>query len=130
MKVKTYKTVNYILFGIAFALTAVSLYLETPLFALAGAGGYMFIISLLRTTVVGMLADERQEEVAAKASQTSFTILLPILLFTSIGLLMGWGEREFAYLDGLGTILMYVTCFALLIYLLSYWFYDRKTGGK
>jgi uncharacterized membrane protein len=91
---------------------------------------YMVVVSLLKTRVKGVLADERQIQVSEKAAQVSFQILLPMLALTSVALMSGGGYLEFYYVKALGTVISYVTCLGLLIYLLSYWYFDKESGGK
>ena len=88
------------------------------------------VISLLKTRVKGILADERQIAVAEKSAQASFAILLPLLALTSLVLMASAGKQEFYYLKGLGIILSYITYLGLLIYLLSFYYFNKKTGGS
>ena len=90
----------------------------------------MALTSLLKTRVDGVLADERQVIVSEKAAQASFQILMPILLLTSVALTFSGGNENFYYLKALGTVISYITCLGLIIYLLSYFYFNRKTGGK
>ena len=130
MKVKTYKKISLILFIILFSLILISFYLETMLISFLAVSLYLILISLLKTRVSGILADERQVAVSQKASQTSFQILMPILLLASLALGMGGGKQEYNYLKGLGIVLSYITCLGLLIYLITYFYFDKKSGGK
>jgi len=129
MKVKQYKKVNKASFSVLLLILVFAFWKESPLVAFFGIGFYMAGVSLLRTRVKGILADERQRLVSERAAQASFQILLPLLLFTSIGLMVGSGKEEFYYLGALGTIFSYITCLGILIYLLMYWYFNRQTGG-
>ena len=94
-----------------------------------GLGGYMALVSLLKTRVEGVLEDERQLEVAGRAAQSAFRILMPILMLASVALIMAGRSQEFFYVRALGIVLSYVTCLGLVIYLLTYWYFDRRSGG-
>lgn len=102
---------------------------QSSLVAFLGMGLYLALVSLLKTRVDGVLIDERQSGVAGKAAQVSFQILMPLLLLTSVALMMSGGENEFYYVRALGILLSYVACLGLVIYLLAYIYFDRITGG-
>jgi len=78
MTVKRYKLVNRRFLTVAFILAWFLVHAGAAFLSIFVIGGYMFAISLLRTRVDGLLADERQ---------------------------------------------------ALVIYLLTYVYFDRKSGG-
>ena len=130
MKVKTYNDTKKIL-AVALAFTlAVSYFTSSALLPLLGIGLYMAIVSLLKTRVDGILADERQIGVSEKASQVSFQILMPLLAITAATLYFGGGDEEFYYIKALGIVLSYIVCLGLIIYLLTYWYFDKKSGGR
>ena len=103
---------------------------EVVFLALGGLVLYMLLVSLMKLRVEGVLVDERQVLVSEKAAQVSFRILLPILGLASLGLVMAGNETYFTYVRALGVILSYVTCLGLAVYVLSYWFFDRQSGGR
>ena len=130
MTIKKFKQRKLFFFVIMFILTGLAINQGNPALAFLAILLYMPLVSFLKTMVDGVLIDECQEQVGAKAAQTSFRVLMPILLLSSIGLLVGAGKERFEYLTGLGMILAYITCLALLIYVLMYFYFDRQTGGK
>jgi len=130
MKVETYKNIKKVM---ALTLAFVLVYAFSQgsyLLPLLVIGLYMAIISLLKTRVDGVLADERQVSVSEKASQVSFQILMPMLALTAAMLYIGGGNGEFYYIKALGIVLSYIVCLGLIIYLLTYWYFDRKSGGR
>lgn len=129
MSVQQYRRLRLILTSCLTALLIYSFLSNIMLLAFLGIGLYMTLVSLLKTRVSGVLADERQLGVAAKAAQVSFQVLMPILLLTSVALIMSGGKEEFHYLDALGTVLSYVTGLGLIVYVASYWYLNKKTGG-
>jgi uncharacterized membrane protein len=130
MQVKTYKKINQLAMILLALLLLYSLFYGNAFVIFFSVAFYMIFISLLRTRVDGVLTDERQTQVSEKAAQTSFQVFMPIFLLTSLGLLVGGGRQQFYYVKALGVILAYVTLLCLLIYLVTYWYYDRKTGGR
>lgn len=125
MKVKTYQKTKWFTLII---LMALSIEMDSVFFALIGITLGMVFLSLLKLRVKGVLADERQLDVSEKAARTSFKVLMPVLGLTSLALIMG-GGGPFYYVRALGIVLSYVTCLGLVIYLLSYWYFNRKYGG-
>jgi hypothetical protein len=47
-----------------------------------------------------------------------------------VGLLVGGGNQQFHYVKALGVVMAYITCVCVLIYLVTYWYFDKKTGGR
>lgn len=129
MKVSQYKNFKKAMVFFMAMLIGVAVTLKSALIVLLAMGIYMVLITLLRTRVEGVLADERERNAGERAAQVSFQILLPILAMTSLVLVIGGGE-EFYYVQAVGIILSYVTCLGLILYALAYWYFDRKTGGK
>lgn len=130
MTVKVYKNLNKVLFLLVVGLAIYSAVTQLVIVALFGVGFYMVLISLLKTRVKGVLADERQQKIGAKAAETSFRIIVPMLLFASLALMLGQGKEEFFYIHALGLVLSYITALAAIIYTLTYWYFDRQSGGR
>lgn len=128
MKVKTYQKIKWLVLIVLMILTACSIELDSVLLALMGITLGMVLLSLLKLRVKGVLADERQLDVSEKAARTSFQVLMPVLGLTSLALIVG-GGGPYYYVRALGIVLSYVTCLGLIIYLLSYWYFNRKYGG-
>lgn len=135
MTVKEFKLVKLVLMLGLVVVVIGAMFLDNTamkqgsLVVFLGLGVYMVLVSLLKTRVDGVLEDERQLEVAGNAAQVSFRILMPILLLSSAALIMGGGSQEFYYIRALGIVLSYVTCLGLVIYLLAFWYFDRRSGG-
>jgi uncharacterized membrane protein len=128
MKVKTYQKIKWSVLIVLMIWTAWSIELESVLLAVIGVIPGMVLLSLLKLRVRGVLADERQLDVGEKAARTSFQVLMPVLGLASLALIIG-GSGSYYYVRALGIILSYVTCLGLIIYLLSYWYFNRKYGG-
>ena len=74
----------------------------------------MFILSLLKTRVDGVLEDERQLQMVGKAAQISFQILLPILMLMSLALLTGRTRRSVILCNGCGNDFVLHQCFGFI----------------
>jgi len=101
-----------------------------PFLSFLALGSAVFVLSLLKTRVDGVLEDERQLQVAGKAAQLAFQVLLPVLMLTSIALLTGKQEDQSFYITALGVVLSYVTSLGLLLYIFAYFIFDRKSRGQ
>lgn len=129
MDKKMFRKVNIGLFIIMMILLIFALQSSNVFVALLSVGSYMVLVSFLKTGVRGFLADERQIRVSEKAAEFSFKALMPILLLANIGLFFGGESGRFHYVRALGITLAYITSLAILIYALTYWYFDRKTRG-
>ena len=129
MRVKQFQKIKRIFFIGVFILIACALIFHCWVLAFFVLAGYLVLMSLLKTRVEGVVVDERQSLVAGQAAQVSFQILLPILLLISVILLMAGGNQEWHYLQALGVIFAYITCLGCVIYAVTYWYFNRKTGG-
>ena len=130
MKIQTYKKINAVLFATMFLCVGLALWSRQAFIAFLAIGCYMALISLLKTRIRGILADERQIAVAQKASEISFKILLPLLLFASVALFAGGGKQEFYYVRALGIVLSYITSLGSLIYFLTFLYFNKISGGN
>jgi uncharacterized membrane protein len=128
MKVKTYQKIKWLLLIVLMAWTVWSIKLESVLLAVVGIIPGMVLLSLLKLRVKGVLVDERQLDVSEKAARTSFQVLMPVLGLASLTLIIG-GSGPYYYVRALGIVLSYITCLGLIIYLLFYWYFNRKYGG-
>lgn len=129
MTVKQFKQTKRVAMILLIALNIFSIMLDKLLILLLSVGGFAVLISLLKTRVDGPVNDEREIASSDKASRISFQILMPILMLSSFILIFSSGNEEFYYNRALGVILSYVTCLGLIIYVLSYIYFDKKTGG-
>ena len=128
MKVQFFQKVKWLVLFLVTVIMGWSIINNNALTALIGVTSGMMLLSLLKLRVKGVLEDERQQDVSEKAAKTSFRVLMPVLGLTTLGLVVG-GGGPFYYVRALGIVLGYVTCLGLIIYLLSYWYYNRRYGG-
>lgn len=127
MDKNTFRKINLLLFFLMLGLLIYSLISGNVFVAFTSTLLYMMLISLIKIRIRGVLIDERQIQISGKASGLSFRVLLPILILTSISLLIGGGDERFHYLRALGIIIAYITILAILIYSITYWCFDKKT---
>jgi len=126
MSEKDYKKVRAILIIVTSLIIGLAIEINSVLLILVGFISMMFIMSLVKVKVKP-IEDERLLMVTNKAAQIAFSILLPILATTSLALLVA--GRQLFYLHALAVILGYITCLGLTIYLVAYYFLNRKLGG-
>lgn len=130
MTKRTYRVVKKIIFLILFLIIFLLINNGLQFFSFLILALGMAILSLLKTRVEGVLEDERQLQVTGKAAQLSFQVLLPILILMSLALLTGRQEGQSFYVTAVGIILAYISILSLLIYIISYFYFERKSRGK
>ncbi len=128
MKLNTFRKLRIILLVLVAAGVFASIYLNFVILAAFSVGLGMVVMSFLKILVKDVIEDERIEEVHEKATRASFKILMPILGLTAITLFYA-GDGPFYFLRSLGIILAYVTCVGLVVYLIAYFYFNRKYGG-
>ena len=79
------------------------------------------------------LSDERQIFLHQKAAQTTYAIFTPtlaitsaILLFPTLSHLSVFSRGEFVFIDAIGTILAYLSLFLIIIYAISFYWFNKK----
>jgi uncharacterized membrane protein len=117
-----------ILIGFVTAGVFTSIYFNLLVLALLSIGLGMVVMSFFKAQISEVIEDERVGGVQGKAASMSFRILLPILGLTSFALLYA-GEGPFFFLRSLGVVIGYVTTIGIVIYLVSYWYFNRASGG-
>lgn len=130
MTVPQYQKVNLVLFSLMMVISGIAVLTNYLILAFLSIGSYMVLSSLLKTRVDGILVDERQKIIADQSAQTAFQIIVPILLLTSLVLIIGGGKQDYHYLKSLGIIFSYITGLSVFIYFLAYQYFARKLGGK
>jgi len=72
--------------------------------------------------------DERQQFIQEKAAKATYAIFAPTIGLGSL-LLILFSSRDryyFLFLEPVGHILAYLTCFLIVLYALSYFFFSKK----
>lgn len=128
MKYKSYRKISlFILLTIIFG-AFVCIYFNFAFLAFLVFGSGMVVNSFLKAQVTNYPDDERIQDVSEKAAKTAFVISLPIMGLTSTMLLIA-GNGPFYFLRSLGIVLGYATLVMLGVYLLSYYYFNKRSGG-
>lgn len=121
---------------LTFVLVTVVLGWMNEIYVLAGSGLGIGLVFWLATKIKNGKMDEREKSVREQATKTAYSIFAPtigigslLLLVFSSGILPTTKE-EFYYLQSLGIILAYLTLFFIVLYLLAYYFLNKKYGGE
>jgi len=128
MKYKAYKRWRSIVLLLVLVGMGVAIYFDLVVIGILAVGGGMVINSFFKSQVTDTVDDERLGMVSEKAARTSFVITLPIMGLTSVALLIA-GEGPFYFLESLGIVLGYVTCVMVGVYLISWVFFNKQSGG-
>ncbi len=108
---------------------------DSYLLAIAGVltGVLFMLLARLRTKV---MTDERELSIGEKAARMTYVIFTPtigiasfLLLFPSKSGLSVFSKGEWAYMESLGILFAYLSIFLIMIYAISFHFFNKKYGG-
>jgi uncharacterized membrane protein len=89
----------------------------------------MVILLVIRRGVKEMIVDERTYNIANQASRAAFQIVTLVLVLIGATLLaLGYGEHP--GVEPVGFALIYSAGGFLVVYTLSYAYFNRKLGGR
>lgn len=128
MRVREFNRARVMLLVLVAIGTLLSIYFDILMLAVLFVGLGMVVISFLKSQVKETIEDERVRSIHEKAARTSFKILMPILGLTSFALFCT-GEGPFTFVRSLGIVLGYITIVGLLVYIVSYYYLNRRYGG-
>ncbi len=118
------------------AIVGVAVVKNSYLLAVIGVMTGMIFLTLVKSKTKNV-TDERLEFIKEKAALLTYSILVPTLgigaffmLFPSLSRLSVFAKGDFVFLDSLGIIFAYLSLFAMMVYAISYYFLNRKYGGK
>lgn len=118
------------------AIVGVAVVKNSYLLAVAGVMTGMIFLTLVRSKIK-TVTDERVESIKEKAALLTYSIIVPTLgigaffmLFPTLSRLSVFAKGDFVFLDSLGMIFAYLSLFAMTVYAISYYFLNRKYGGK
>ncbi len=133
---KKYKQLRVFVAFFVSAIVSLAVLRDSYLLAAAGVLTGMVFLVFARTKVK-VRTDERESTVQEKAARMTYAIFAPtlgisafLLLLPSKSGLSVFTNGEFIYLESLGMVLAYITLFLIVIYAISYHFYNRKYGGS
>lgn len=110
------------------AVVVIAVVRNTYALAVAGALAGMVFIALARSKA-RVFVDEREKIVREKAARMIYTIFTPTIGLSAIILLL-LDRNHLFYLEFIGIVLAYLTLFIIVLYAISYAFFDRKYGGE
>ncbi len=96
--------------------------------AIAGMLTGMLFMAMVRSQA-GIILDEREKIVCEKAAQMLYSIFTPTIGLGALVLLL-LARNELYYLEFLGIVLAYLTLFLIVLYAISYYFFNRKYGAE
>lgn len=135
MNVKKYKKIKSSVIIFIIAIFVISIFLKLYLLAVAGILTGILFFSTVRFKTVA--TDERELEIKEKAANITYAIFVStlsvgsfLLLIPSLSGLSVFSKGEFLFTETLGVIFSYLTLFLITLYTISYFFLNRKFGGK
>lgn len=136
MTEKRYRQMRALTILLIGALVGVSIYKNSYLLSTMGVVTGMIFLVLVRSKTK-TTSDERLESVKEKAALLTYSIITPtlgigafIMLFPTLSRLSVFAKGDYVFLDSVGMIFAYLTFFMMAIYAISYYFLNRKYGGK
>lgn len=130
-----YKRLTAIAVTFTGAIVALAVSIDVYLLAAVGVVTGMLFLILVRSKAK-IKIDEREASVREKAAQATYAIFAPtlgigafLLLLPSNSNFSVLSKGEFTYLESLGTIFAYLTLYLIVLYAISYHFFNRKYGG-
>jgi len=136
MNIKKYEKIKSSV--IIFIITIITISIFSKLYLLAVVGiltGILFFSIVRFKTDINI--DEREQEIKEKAANITYAIFVPtisigsfLLLVPSLSKLSVFFKGEFIFTETLGVIFAYLTLFLITVYTISYFFLNRKFGGK
>lgn len=109
------------------AVIAISLWLGNYLLAAAGVlTGLLFLAVMFANA--NPAVDEREQTIREKAAASTYAIYAGTIGASAVVLLLS-ARGGSVYLEALGLVLAYLTLFLIVLYAISYQFFNRKYGG-
>jgi uncharacterized membrane protein len=136
MNTKKYKQAKIIATLFIISIIIVSVLLKIYLLTVVSIFTGILFLSLVHSKAKDIL-DERELTVQEKAADFTYAVFTPtiglgafFLLIPSCGKFEVFSKGEFLFLESLGIIFAYLTLFLITLYAISYFFLNRKYGGK
>jgi len=127
MNIEKFKQIRV---GVAFFvgfLVSIAVSIDSTVLALAAIiTGIIFLV--LARSKAKVVVDERDKTIREKAANITYAIFAPTIA-TGALLLILFGKGRYLYLESLGMVLAYLTCFLIVVYAISFWYLNKKYGG-
>ncbi len=136
MDSKKYRQLRVIVALFVLAIIGLAVVRDSYLLSLAGVLTGMVFMILMRSKAK-IKTDEREVTIQEKAARMTYAIFAPtigisalLLLLPSKSGLSVFSKGEFLYIESLGMVFAYLVLFLIIIYAISYHFFNRKYGGS
>jgi uncharacterized membrane protein len=133
---KRYKQLRTIVVIFVSVIVALAVGHDSYLLATAGVLTGMVFMGLARSKAK-IRTDERELTVQEKAARMTYAIFAPtigiaafLLLLPSKGGIDVFSKGEWLFVESLGMVFAYLALFLIVIYAISYHFFNKKYGGS
>ncbi len=129
MKLKTYKIIRLIILFFVSIATLISLNLINPIFMISSILLGKIILIYSKSKLSENITDERTVFISHQAASITYIVTtIVISLISLLFIFLSKMSTEKYFLETLGTILAYITCFIILTYSVLYKFFSKKFG--
>lgn len=132
---KKYKQLRAVVAFFVSAIVGLSVIRDSYLLAVTGISTGMIFMVLVRTKAK-IRTDEREATVQEKAAKMTYSIFTPtigiaafLLLLPSKAGISVFSKGEWLFVESLGMVFAYLALFLIVIYAISYHFFNKKFGG-
>ena len=136
MNRKKYNQLRTIVVLFVSVIVAIAVIKNSYVLSVIGVLTGMVFLVLVRSKAK-IKVDEREAAVQEKAARMTYAIFAPtigigsfLLLIPSYSGLSIFARGDFVYLGSLGMVFAYLTLFLIALYAISYYFLNRKYGGR
>jgi len=126
MRRKDFKRIKLLISVFVLVVMIVAVFSYNIFLAVVGVLSGMLAVRILRIKSKQEIVDERVEKIGDKAARASFLIFTSILAVVSVLLVVV--KKEHVYLQALGVLFSYMTSFMLVLYVLSYRYFEKEFG--
>jgi len=135
MNRKKYQQIRLLVMIFIISIVLVAVIGDNLFLTVIGIGTGVIFLALARCTNE-MRADEREITVQEKAARMAYAIFTPsigiasfLLLLPAKGGFSVLAKGEWLFLEALGLIFAYLSLFLIVVYTISYHFFNRQYGG-
>lgn len=135
MERKTYRQLRVVVAFFVSIIVSVAVIRDSYLLAIVGVITGMVFMVLARSKAK-IITDERELTIQEKAARMTYAIFAPtigiaafFMLLPTKGGISVFNKGEWQFVESLGMIFAYLTLFLIIIYAISYHFFNKKYGG-
>lgn len=97
--------------------------------AIAGVFAGVIFMSLVRRRFKEVVVDERVISISGKAARATYAIVTVFLAMLGLFLILSGRGHGDVYTESIGTIFSYTAMLLLVLYSVSYHYFNKKYGG-